>query len=263
MTVQRISMERALDLHVALQIGLSPKSVRRRRALALEFMVGSCVGMGLWIAYLAISLPVSYHARQWKAAWVGFDILLLAVLAGLGYCGWRRRQALIPLCLMAATLLICDAWFDIMLDLGTDDVWLSIASAFLLELPLAVFFLTRVHWLASMSLRLAWQRLELEGDPPPLRRLPLFFATGLDEAALALRAEEALDALLQQEAAARETAADGGGGSGGEVASETPIPTLEAAEMLEFFDALAAGGDPRSVQARRLAGVLRARIAAR
>jgi hypothetical protein len=203
---------------------------------------------------------VSYHARQWKAAWVGFDILLLAVLAGLGYCGWRRRQALIPLCLVAATLLVCDAWFDITLDWGTNDVWISIGSAVLLELPLAAFLLTRVHWLVSMSLRLAWQRLELEGDPPPLRRLPLFFATGLDESMLAHRAEEALSALSAQ---ARAAATGVAGMRAAEAPAETAIPAQDAAEMLELFDALAAdgGGDPRSAQASRLAGLLRERIA--
>lgn len=50
-------------------------------------------------------------------------------------------------------LLVCDAWFDVSLALGTPDVWWSAALAVCVELPLAGFLIHRVlgmlklaHW---------------------------------------------------------------------------------------------------------------------
>ena len=46
---------------------------------------------------------------------------------------------MIVLAFMASALLICDAWFDITTSSGTADVSVAVASAMLLELPLAAF----------------------------------------------------------------------------------------------------------------------------
>lgn len=57
-----------------------------------------------WIGYLAASLPDRHVAGQWKAAWVGVDIVLVAFLAGTAWCAWRRRQLLVPAAIITATL---------------------------------------------------------------------------------------------------------------------------------------------------------------
>jgi hypothetical protein len=146
----------------------------RRRALRI---IGLCVLALLpWTVYLALSLPDQFQARHWSAAWVGFDVLLLASLAAAGLAVWRRLQILIPLSLIAATLLVCDAWFDITLDWGTREIWGSVASALLLELPLAFLLFLRARRLLRITVKLAWERLGLAGEPPPLYRLPLFSA---------------------------------------------------------------------------------------
>ncbi|MFJ9563933.1 hypothetical protein ACIRQQ_28355 [Streptomyces fuscichromogenes] len=129
-----------------------------------------------WTVYLAVSLPDRFEARYWPLVWVGFDVMLLVSLVGAGVAVWLRRQALIPMSFVAATLLVCDAWFDISLSLGRDDVWGSIASAVLVELPLAFLLVMRARRVLKVSARLAWQRLGLAGEPPPLYKLPLFVA---------------------------------------------------------------------------------------
>jgi hypothetical protein len=144
-----------------------------RRRHALEVLVVSCVVLIPWTAYLGFSLPVHYVARQWRLTWVGFDVGLLLALAGTAYFGWRRRQAVIPLAITTAVLLVCDAWFDIMLDWGTAGVWWSVASAVFVELPLAAFLLSRAWLLLHATFRLAWAHAGRPGPPPPLRRVPL------------------------------------------------------------------------------------------
>ena len=146
----------------------------RARRRALTVLLGSCLVLIPWIVYLAVSLPTHYVAEQWRYAWVGFDIGLLAALAATAWFAWRRRQMVIPLAITTAVLLTCDAWFDVMLDWGTPDVWFSVGTAFLVELPFAALLLRRAHRLLTLSLRLAWTRAGLEGDLPPLRHIPLF-----------------------------------------------------------------------------------------
>jgi hypothetical protein len=86
-----------------------------------------------------------------------------------------RRQIVVILAVFTASLLLCDAWFDIVLDWGTSDVWASLASAAFIEVPLALFLLFRVRKLVRVALQRRWRELGLPGDPPALHRIPLFF----------------------------------------------------------------------------------------
>ena len=136
---------------------------RRRRALRL---LGLCVLVLVpWTVYLALFLPDQFQARHWSAAWVGFDVMLLVSLAGAGVAVFLRRQILILLAVIAGTLLVCDAWFDITLDFATRGFAFSVLLAVLIELPLAVVALIG----ARRLLRLTFRRLDaLRGDYGPV-----------------------------------------------------------------------------------------------
>lgn len=94
-----------------------------------------------WTAYLGRTLPTSHQADGWRVAWVGFDIGLLLLLAAALWLGGRRHPMATSVMTATAALLVCDAWFDIVLDWGSDDAWLSIASAIIIEIPLAAVLL--------------------------------------------------------------------------------------------------------------------------
>lgn len=160
-------------LDMARELGLPAERAKRRRARFLIVLLACCAGLVPWIVYLAFSMPTGYRAEAWSAAWVGFDLLLLAALVGTVTAALLGRQLVVLLAVVSATLLLCDAWFDIVLDWGSSDVWGSVASAAFLELPLAVFLLAQVRTLVRISLRVRWRELGLPGDPPPLYRIPL------------------------------------------------------------------------------------------
>lgn len=152
---------------------LSPEQARRRRKLTLELLWVCAFALLPWTIYLAVSLPDVYSTRHWAVAWAGFDALELIALGMTAYYGWRGRQALVGTAIAAATLLICDAWFDITLNLGTPDIWWSLGSAAFIELPLAFFLINRV----SLLLRLTASRFFPDGDedgkPMRFSKLPL------------------------------------------------------------------------------------------
>lgn len=149
-------------------------AAQRKRMRSIRFIELCCAVLAPWIVYLMLTLPADYEARRWRLAWVGFDVMLLAGLASTAYFGLRRRQLVVLTSLTTATLLVCDAWFDVMLSYRTNDLLESAASAVLVELPLAAFLLRRVHQFLSYTIRTQWYALGRPGEPPPLRRLPMF-----------------------------------------------------------------------------------------
>ena len=90
-----------------------------------------------WIIVLVLTLQRHYTATHWRLAWVGFDIVLLAAFAVTGWAFWRGRQIVIACLLVTGALLCSDAWFDVILDLGTGGEWLSLLTAAVVELPIA------------------------------------------------------------------------------------------------------------------------------
>jgi hypothetical protein len=125
-----------------------------------------------------LTLPKHYTAGHWRGAWVGFDLALLGAFAATAWAAWRERQALIILLTVTGTLLCCDAWFDVILDIGTRNIWESVASAALAELPLAFIMFTAARRLVRMSVGVVMQLEGITADIPPLWKIPLF-AEGL------------------------------------------------------------------------------------
>jgi hypothetical protein len=170
---ERAGLARALASLNAQSLTPNPLSQRRRRLLIAASLTGVLL-LSVWIAVLEVKLPRYYRAGGWRTAWVGFDIGLLVVFAATAWAAWRRRQVLIVCLIVLAALLCCDAWFDISLDWGTEGFTVSVLSAALVELPLAVVALIG----ARRLLRLTVGRLELlAGSPGPLPsfwQVPLF-----------------------------------------------------------------------------------------
>jgi hypothetical protein len=174
---ERRQLARALAAIDEPHILSDPRFLSRRRIALLVFM-GCCVVLAAWIAVLMLTLPKHYTASHWRPAWVGFDIVLLSLFAATAWAAWRERQILVLLLTVTGTLLVCDAWFDVVLDLGTPDVFMSVASALIAELPLAFLLLSAARRLMRTSVGVV---MKLEGivEPvPPLSRVPLF-AEGL------------------------------------------------------------------------------------
>jgi hypothetical protein len=111
-----------------------------------------------WIVYLAIALPAHQRFAHYDVAWVGFDIAMFLALAGLAIAAVKRSTWTEPLATCSATLLVMDAWFDVVTASHRNEVMAALASAFLIELPLAFL----CGWVAHNTERLrrrAYRRL--------------------------------------------------------------------------------------------------------
>jgi hypothetical protein len=141
--------------------------------LLLVAIAAGCLVLAAWTAYLGVSLPRFYRTGSWRGAWVGFDIGLLAAFAVTGWAAWRRRQILIVSLIVLATLLTCDAWFDVVLDTRTPGFWESLASALLLELPVAALAIGMARRLLHQTIAQVMRYEGLTGPVPPLWQIPL------------------------------------------------------------------------------------------
>jgi hypothetical protein len=168
---ERLSLMRALAALDSPGRG-SPAS-ERRRAIALAVIITCCIALAAWTAVLVLTLPRYYRSGGWRGAWVGFDFALLVAFAATGWAAWRRRQVLIICLVVLATLLCCDAWFDVVLDARTRGFELSLLSAVLIELPLAVFAILGARRLLRMTMGMTGARGPSAGRLPPLRQIPL------------------------------------------------------------------------------------------
>ncbi|MFE3852494.1 hypothetical protein ACFXPN_15280 [Streptomyces griseorubiginosus] len=125
--------------------------IRRQRRHTLELLTVCAVGLVPWTVLLAFTLPSGYTVRQWRTTWVGFDVLLLLAMAATAVLGLRRHRAVVVAAVATGALLLCDAWFDVSLALGTPDVWWSVALAVCVELPLAGFLIHRVLGMLKLA----------------------------------------------------------------------------------------------------------------
>jgi hypothetical protein len=97
----------------------------------------AAIGLIPWILYLTFTLPSRHLTSHYDLAWVGFDVGLAASFAATAWAAFRGSQWLAPLAAVTGTMLVCDAWFDIVTSQSGAEMWEAIAEAVFAELPLA------------------------------------------------------------------------------------------------------------------------------
>jgi hypothetical protein len=97
-----------------------------------------------WAATLNLILPSRHVARHWDLAWTGFDIALAGGLGAVAVAAYRGSAWLSRWATAAGTLLLTDAWFDVLTSGEGRDRALAFAGL-AVELPLAALCL-RIAW---------------------------------------------------------------------------------------------------------------------
>jgi hypothetical protein len=140
---------------------------RGDRLIATVFLAVA-TGMVPWTVFLGLSLPLKYNAGHWRLLWTGFDVALICVLGYAAWAAWFHRQILATTAIVAGTLLLCDAWFDIITSAGHSDHWVTLLTGLGGEIPLGIFFLWLYRRIVLKSLA---EFHRLLGDALPPRRL--------------------------------------------------------------------------------------------
>lgn len=140
--------------------------------IAPAFLVCAAV-LVPWTALLFATLPRHYGASHWRLAWGGFDLALGVALASTAVAVLRRSPFGEIAATVTGTLLLCDAWFDVLTSHGGADRVQAIVDAVAIELPLACLSfwiarnLARAMEAAMPYLRAAGFRVEGHRLVPP------------------------------------------------------------------------------------------------
>jgi hypothetical protein len=113
-------------------------TLRVRPARWVTLLLGVvAVGLVPWTLYLTFTLPSRHVTFHYDLAWVGFDVALATAVAATTLAAIRRSHWLVAFAAVAGTMLVCDAWFDIVTSHEGGQMWEAVAEAILGELPLA------------------------------------------------------------------------------------------------------------------------------
>ena len=130
--------------------------MRLRRSSSLREWVAvgyGAAGLALlpWGFWLSASLPATHHSAHWDLAWSGFDVGLAACFLATAVAAYRRAIGWAGAFAAATgTMLVVDAWFDVILESHGNELTTALVEAFVFELPIAVV----CFWIAFRTERL-------------------------------------------------------------------------------------------------------------
>ena len=121
----------------------------RLRQLVIGMFAAIGLGMLPWTIWLSASLKTHHVTERWDLAWSGFDSGLAVGFLLTALAAWRKSPWVGACAAATGTLLVTDAWFDIVLESHSDELRKAVYLAVFAELPLAAF----CFWIAHRTER--------------------------------------------------------------------------------------------------------------
>jgi len=119
-----------------------------------------------WIFNLAANLPTKHLVHHWDAVWVGYDVMMVLVIALTVYFAVKKMVWVAISASALATLFVIDAWFDILTSQPGREQRVSIFFGSL-EIILAGFTFRLVHHMIKHSAK-SHDNIKLVADSKPL-----------------------------------------------------------------------------------------------
>jgi hypothetical protein len=119
------------------QVPIPPAKPASAPRWASHLLLGLGAVLVPWTLWLAATLPERHVARNFDIAWSGFDVALALTLIATGVGLLRGATWTQGAAAAAATLLVCDAWFDVLTSAPGAERMTAVGMAVLAELPVA------------------------------------------------------------------------------------------------------------------------------
>jgi hypothetical protein len=115
--------------------------MKRRPSTFREWVILLFAAAGIallpWTIWLAGTLRPTHESPRWDVAWSGFDAALAALFLLTAFAAWRRSLWVGVVAGATGTLLVTDAWFDVIQSSDRDELRTALFLAFFAELPAA------------------------------------------------------------------------------------------------------------------------------
>ncbi len=102
-----------------------------------------------WTIWLSASLKPHHVTNDWDLAWSGFDSALALLFIATAGAAYRRSPWVGALAAATGTMLVIDAWFDVVLESHWDERRNAILLAAIAEIPIAIL----CFWIAYRTER--------------------------------------------------------------------------------------------------------------
>ena len=133
--VQETERERsAVEIVAAPPAADFPRWLRKWGLLVLG---GFCLLLLPWTAYLVYALPSRHVTPHWSVVWAGFDVMMACIALWTIVSIIRQSRYLAIAATVTGTLLLCDAWFDLLTSRPGSELLESSLMAVAGEVPLA------------------------------------------------------------------------------------------------------------------------------
>ncbi len=124
-----------------------PQTTLRQWVVGVFTLAG--LAMLPWTIWLSSSLSPRHETQHWDLAWSGFDTGLALAFLATALAAWRRSPWVGACAAATGTLLLTDAWFDVILESHSDELRNALYLAVFAELPLAAV----CFWIAHRTER--------------------------------------------------------------------------------------------------------------
>lgn len=104
----------------------------------------ACLFLIPWTIFLAYKLPPRYQSHHWDIAWTGFDAFLVVIFALTAWLAVKKSSWTALISTILGTILLTDAWFDVLTARPGRAQRDAIAESFL-EVTLAVLSYSLAH----------------------------------------------------------------------------------------------------------------------
>jgi hypothetical protein len=113
--------------------------MKLRPSTLRQWVISVFVVIGLamlpWTIWLSRSLKPHHETDHWDLGWSGFDSGLALAFLLTALAAWRRSPWVGACAAATGTLLVTDAWFDIVLESHSDELRKAVYLAVFAELP--------------------------------------------------------------------------------------------------------------------------------
>ncbi len=131
----------------------NPPTTLRRWVIVIFGAIG--LGLVPWGIWLGASLRPDHTTDRWDVVWTGFDLGLAVAFSLTAFAAWRRSPWVAALAATTGTLLLVDAWFDVILETHGGDLRVAIGEAVFGEVPVAML----CYWIAFRAERFLEQAI--------------------------------------------------------------------------------------------------------
>jgi hypothetical protein len=158
--------------------------MKRRPSTLREWvmLLFGAVGIGLlpWTIWLAGSLRPTHESPRWDIAWSGFDGTLALLFLLTAFAAWRRSLWVGVAAGATGSLLVTDAWFDVILSSDTDELRTALFLAAVAELPAAAVCFWIAYRTEHFLARVVGSHLAATQKSPPESDLVGIFKVSAD-----------------------------------------------------------------------------------